>query len=466
MTFNIEWGGAKISFDKVVEAIRRSSADIVGIQEAEGNLERLAGELGWHFDLRNYVISRFPLISPSGADGRYVFVEVEPGRIVAVANIHLPSDPYGPDAVRDGAGPDAVLEIEFATRMPVIRAYLESLAFPLAAGIPVFVTGDFNTPAHTDWTVATVGTRNFLKFPFEWPVTKALADAGFSDSWRMNFPDPVRNPGLTWWAARPPLAEYAPGENDARDRIDFIWFAGTVEALGSKLAGEAGGPEVSIGLSPWPSDHRAVVSRFKVEPAELPVLVSTGKWVYRGERDVDIQYNTTNQAHLSIIDADNNTTVFERTVPGGRSVWVVPSSALSPGHFRVVMQGAPDNLAIFSEFWVLPPEAEPQVEVTGSTFLQGEPISVRWRNAPGNRNDYLAVYPPGVPTGYDNGLAWFYTGAQPAGETRMDESTTAWGWPLEPGTWVVRLVKDDGYEVLAESRPFTVEPCSQPRADR
>ena len=61
MSFNIEWGGTLISFENVLEAIRRSNADIVGIQEAEGNLQRLAYELGWHYDLRNYVISRFPL---------------------------------------------------------------------------------------------------------------------------------------------------------------------------------------------------------------------------------------------------------------------------------------------------------------------------------------------------------------------------------------------------------------------
>lgn len=42
MSFNIEWGGTHISFENVVEAIRRANADIVGIQEAEGNLQRLA----------------------------------------------------------------------------------------------------------------------------------------------------------------------------------------------------------------------------------------------------------------------------------------------------------------------------------------------------------------------------------------------------------------------------------------
>ena len=108
MSFNIEWGGAHISFDNVVEVVRRSQADVVGIQEAEGNLPRLATALGWHYNLRQYVISRFPLAEPPGVDGKYLFVEVAPGKMVVLANVHLPSDPYGPDAVRDGATPEEI----------------------------------------------------------------------------------------------------------------------------------------------------------------------------------------------------------------------------------------------------------------------------------------------------------------------------------------------------------------------
>ena len=121
MTFNIEWGGTHVSWDNVVEAIRSADADIVAVQEAEGNLVRLAGEFGWYFDRRNYVISRFPVLDPPGADGRYVFVEVAPGRIVALANVHLPSDPYGPDRVRDGAAPDEVLALERRVRLAAIE---------------------------------------------------------------------------------------------------------------------------------------------------------------------------------------------------------------------------------------------------------------------------------------------------------------------------------------------------------
>ncbi len=89
MSFNIEWGGDNISFDKVVEAVRVSNADIIGIQEPVGNLQRLATELGWYFDEQTYVISRFPVLRAPDADGKYVFVEIVPGEYVAVASIHI-----------------------------------------------------------------------------------------------------------------------------------------------------------------------------------------------------------------------------------------------------------------------------------------------------------------------------------------------------------------------------------------
>ncbi len=462
MSFNIEWGGAKISFENVVEAIRRSGADIVGIQEAEGNLQRLAGELGWNFDLHNYVISRYPLIAPAGSDGRYVYAEVEPGRIVAIANVHLPSDPYGPDAVRDGATPAEVVALEKAVRLPAIEVYIEPLRQLVADGIPVFITGDFNAPAHSDWTKTTAGTRKFLDYALEWPVSKALEAAGFSDSWRAVYSDPVRNPGLTWWAARPPLAEYVFGENDAQDRIDFIWFSGQVQALSSELAGESGGPEVSIGLTPWPSDHRAVISGFLATPAELPEFVTSGKRVYQGDSVIDIHANSSAERMLAVIDVESGEIITERRVTSGRSDWLLPVSSVAPGHYQVRTQETQpsgpkqQDSGPAWDFWVLATDAEPVVEVSGTSFEPGETIEVRWRNAPGNRNDYLAAYPSGVVTNYDNGLAWAYTGALPGGVIRLDESTAAWGWPLAPGDYVIRLVKDDGFEVLDESAPFTV----------
>lgn len=459
MSFNIEWGGTHVSFEQVVGAIRQSRADIVGIQEAQGNLQRLAGELDWHFDLRNYVISKYPLIDPPGANGRYVFVEVEPGRVVAIANVHLPSDRYGPDAVRDGATSAEVIAIEHQTRIPAILPALAPLPRLVSDGIPVFLTGDFNAPAHTDWTEAMVGARKFMPYPVAWPVSRAVTAAGFRDSWRVMYPDPARNPGLTWWAGRPPLEAYAPGDNDSQDRIDFIWFAGPAQVTGSAIAGEHGSPEVSVGLDPWPSDHRAVIAGFRVVPRDMPELISTASRVHGKGDDVEIFFKSNGEAAIQVVkvtDEEDVLAIHEQGVSGpGRLT--LPANLFDPGHFQVRMRYSQESAALIRDFWVLAEDAAPAVEVAGSSFARGEGIPVRWRDAPGNRNDYLAAYAYQAETDAGNGLTWTYIDALPEGGKSLDATSAAGPWPLVPGEYVIRLHKDDGYDVLAESSPFRVE---------
>ena len=457
MSFNIEWGGALISFDNVVEAIRLSGADVVGIQEAEGNLARLAGELGWHYDLRNYAISKYPLVEPPGANGLYVYVEVSPGKIVALANVHLPSDPYGPDVLRDGGTLEDALALEKRVRLPKITPFLEILPTLFTAGIPVFLTGDFNAPAHSDWTAEMVGSRPFLNYAVSWPVSTAVAAAGFKDSWRTVHPDPLTNPGLTWWAARPPLEAYTPDENDAQDRIDFLWFAGPATVHSSEIVGEKNGPEVTFSVDPWPSDHRSVVSGFTVTPADMPDLVSTEHRVLRRGDNINVIYNATGKASLDIqrLAGDGNTSVVQQSV-SGRGNAQFGSEVLAAGHYRVVLLNQ-DSEKTQSDFWIQEQAAVPTVTVTGARFKVGEPIPVSWSNGPGNRNDYLAAYKLNVPADYDNGQTWTYVNALPEGRTQLNATTVEWSWPLEPGTYVIRLFKDDGYEAMAESASFVVE---------
>lgn len=459
MTFNIEWGGTNVSFDKVVEAIRLADADIVGIQEAEGNLQRLAADLGWQYDLLNYAISKYPLIEPPGANGRYVLVEVEPGKVVALANVHLPSDPYGPDAVRDGAAAEEVRELERRVRLPKMRPYLTTLKPLIEHDMPVFITGDFNAPAHTDWTAETVGTRPFLRYAMDWPVSRAISDAGFHDSWREVYPDPLADPGLTWWAARPPLELYSPGDNDAQDRIDFVWYAGPVTVRSSEIIGEQDRAGVNISITPWPSDHRGVVSAFRAIPAPMPELVSTGRRIYRSGQDIDVVYhhkqNAASIVKIFRIDEAGDAIADAQINSDGHLVFA--ANLFTPGHYAVTM-GLPGSAAsLQKEFWVMAEGVGPAVEVIGSSFESGEPIEVAWNNAPGNRNDYVAAYKPGVPSGYEDGLAWTYVHAMPEGRMSLDDKSSEWGWPLEPGSYVIRLMKDDGYEQLAESAVFTVE---------
>ena len=44
MTFNVWYGGGQVEFDRTGEAIRASGADVVGVQEPDGQLRRIGEE--------------------------------------------------------------------------------------------------------------------------------------------------------------------------------------------------------------------------------------------------------------------------------------------------------------------------------------------------------------------------------------------------------------------------------------
>lgn len=457
MTFNIEWGGDNISFDKVVEAIRRSEADIVGIQEAEGNLRRLASDLGWYYNERNYTISRFPLLEQLGAEGHYVLVEVQPGFVVALANTHLPSDPDGIAMIRDGATAAEVLAVERETRLPKIAPYLAKLEPLIEQNIPVFLTGDFNAPAHSDWTDEMVGARPFLLYSMDWPVSRAVVDSGFKDSWRDAHPDPKKEPGLTWWARRPPLASYALDENDPEERIDFVWYAGAADVMSSQIVGEKDMPGVSISVEPWPSDHRGVVSEFSVIPAEMPAIVAVKNRVLQVGEDIQILYRRAPDAKIYIesFGPKNDPAPLLANKVSGSGQLTISTEGFSPGHYRLTMSSA-NAESLSSEFWVLDKNAAAEVSVLSDSVAVNEAITISWRNGPGYRNDYLTVVEAGAAADDSGGVTWLYVNALPEGQLTLDVATAEWGWPVASGSYVVRLMKDDGGDVLAESAPFQV----------
>jgi endonuclease/exonuclease/phosphatase (EEP) superfamily protein YafD len=212
LSFNIWYGGDQVSFDQTLAAIRAADADIVGLQEPDGKTRAIAAATGYPFvDIRRHIMSRFPLFDPElgertettnppysiagvDSDAVQIWAMVAPGKVIGLANTHLTSDPYGPEMLRDGASVADTLANEAATRVPEAQALMQGLA-PLARqGIPIILTGDFNTPSHLDW--ATRPT------PVAWPTTQIIMDAGFKDTYRTAHPDPLTMPGLTWTAGR------------------------------------------------------------------------------------------------------------------------------------------------------------------------------------------------------------------------------------------------------------------------
>src|SRR5437867_3517162 len=292
LEFNIEYGGVHVSFDKVVEAIRRSHADVVAIEEAQGHTLALQRALGWPYaSPRLQILSRYPLIDPPGADGVYLFVQLAPGQVAAIENVHLPSNPYGPFEVKQGETKRSVLELERRLRLPAIQPSLQAAEGLAAQGIPVFLTGDFNAPSWRDWTQAMVGERFQIRYAVRWPVSVAVEDAGFVDSYRHVYPSPRRHPGLTWWAARPHLPFWNPGKYAPQDRIDIIYALGEATATAAEVIGEAGAPGLAYTVTPWPSDHRATASTFTVTPGAPPVMVTAEERLVAIGDDVHVTFH-------------------------------------------------------------------------------------------------------------------------------------------------------------------------------
>ncbi len=66
MSFNIWYGGVQVSQPDVIDILKASDADIIGLQEPDGQTAALAVAAGYPYvDLRRHIISRFPLFDPN-----------------------------------------------------------------------------------------------------------------------------------------------------------------------------------------------------------------------------------------------------------------------------------------------------------------------------------------------------------------------------------------------------------------
>ncbi|MGL6211319.1 MAG: endonuclease/exonuclease/phosphatase family protein, partial [Paracoccaceae bacterium] len=412
LSFNIWYGGDQVSFDKVIEAIRLADADIVGLQEPDGRTLDIAAAAGYPYaDTRRHIISRFPLFdsglgvtlgsaappySIAGLDGDAVhaWAMVAPGFVVAVANTHLPSDPYGPEMVRDGASLEEVLANEAEVRMPEAQALVDGLGPVAASGVPVLLTGDFNAASHLDWAAA-------VPYPVEWPVSKLIEGAGFVDTFRAVHPDPVAVPGLTWTPGRPwPVMP----EGETVDRIDFVWAANAVvkEAV---LLGEVGNPAVALAVTPFPSDHRGVLTTVEVMPVAAPALVTVeprpvvagGSYLIRAHMP-DLGDWTAVVVKAGADWQEGAVTGIADVSLADRPTVRLSTIGMAEGVYDVVLVQGGVEVARH-RFSVIPADGRAVVEVT-SPVVPGGDIPVRFSGAPGFKLDWLGVYRVGEASVY------------------------------------------------------------------
>jgi hypothetical protein len=316
----------------------------------------------------------------------------------------------------------------------------------------VFLTGDFNTPSHHDWTEDVRRARPEIPYAVDWPAMRLLEDAGLRDSFREAYPDPMSRPGFTWTPGAP---HPVPPLGEGRDRIDYVLTAGRTETISSLIVGEQGGPDVDIAVSPWPSDHRAVVTTFEVVPVAAPPLIAvTPRKVTAGEAFLVRTYDPFGEDWTALVvrrgvgPANPLTGVREMPHSYQRAM-PLSSHGLTPGAYDALLIGDAGEVLARDGFTVEPRGARPEVMPVEATVRSGAPLRVRWRGAPGDLRDWIGLYKAGE-VDVTRYLGFAYTDARFAGETIVapDEADQ----PLPPGDYELRLLHDETYVVLASAR--------------
>ncbi|WP_027863087.1 endonuclease/exonuclease/phosphatase family protein [Marmoricola sp. URHB0036] len=450
LVFNVEYGGTKAS-DAVIADLK---ADVVGVLESYNRLPKIAAAAGYpYYDVGLQIMSKYPILEPSGADGLYSYIEVRPGEAVAMINTHLDYVHDGPNRLNRGASVADVVATEKAVRLSSIQTLLPSATTLLDQGWPVFLTGDLNEPSHLDWTAATASQHGGVG-AVAWPVSEALLGAGLHDSYRETHPDPVTDPGNTWGGVA--------GSEGSPRRIDFAYVGGPVDVVSSQVVGERGGDSVDRGYPKWTSDHRAVLSRLKVTPAPIPTTIALSSRMTTVGEQVTAYFRMPQGVDSGTVRLSGPASA-SYDVSGESGTITVPTSQLTPGQYQVDLVHGDDVVAT-NQLYVRPQAAKVELTTDAPTYGVGDPITVRWADGPANRWDWIGVYPArAADPEKDSYLIWGYTGGHDAGalppttegDLVLGREHQGKPWPLPPGRYVAHYLLTDQY-VSVGSTTFTV----------
>lgn len=263
LSWNIWHGGHRygqyVGLQRLIETIKSTNADVIGLVETYGSGEVIADSLGYYLYLISSnlsILSKYPFTTTFISDKPFnsggATLKLAPGRELVYFNTWLHYLPdYGDSIVNKHKLPAELIADETKTRQAEITSILENIQpfIKNAHRIPVLLAGDFNMGSHLDWIPATSAIHYGLAV--EWPESKAVLNAGFTDSYRKLHINSLLDPGFTWT----PRAATASTRYGLRDRIDFIYYQGAkLHPIESRV----------IDYHPvmFPSDHAAVMTVF------------------------------------------------------------------------------------------------------------------------------------------------------------------------------------------------------------
>lgn len=253
--------GKEVGLERVIQTIKSTNADVIGLTETYGSGAIIADSLGYYFYLISSnlsIMSRYPITETIIAFRPFNFggvkLRINPAKELIFFDTWLD---YRPDYLgnvlkKDKTAKDLIAD-EKETRGAEIKEILKEIEPYLknTANSPVIMVGDFNVGSHLDWTKETRDIH-YGKV-VDWPVSLEMQKAGFMDSYRELHINTLTDPGITWT----PRAATSSDKYGARDRIDFIYYKGEgLNPIESKV----------IDYHPimFPSDHAAVQTVFEL----------------------------------------------------------------------------------------------------------------------------------------------------------------------------------------------------------
>ena len=267
MTWNIWHGGRedgeKVGPQKVIRVIKNSGADIIAMQETYGSGELISEALGFNFLPRGTnvsIMSRFPIIEDISVYHEFkcvgAIIQLPDKKLLAFYSIWLP---YNAEiwavGTREGKSKEELLAAcaSSASDLEQILTLAKAkLSESIYADIPIIIAGDFNSMSHLDYTENAVDQYEYI---IDWPTSKYITDAGFTDSFREQHPIVNRKFGSTWSPRFP---------NQQQDRIDFIYYLNdSIKSVNSVKYHRL--LEFQSKPATFPSDHAALVTSFIIK---------------------------------------------------------------------------------------------------------------------------------------------------------------------------------------------------------
>lgn len=316
LQFNIWQEGTKVpgGYEAIVQQIVDSKADLIAFSEVRNYnntrfcdriVKSLAdrGEVFYsYYSYDSGILSRFPILDsiaiyPEEGDHGSIHKAIVNvyGREIAFYSGHLDylncayymvkgydgstwekSDKPVTDVIE-------ILKVNVASeRDDAIQKFIEAAKEDKAKGRIVIIGGDFNEPSHLDWVEETKYMFDRQGVILPWTVTTLLENAGYVDTYREKYPNPVTHPGITYptdcKGADIKLLTWAP-DSDERERIDYLFYApakglslnnviiwgpkGTIK--NSQRVLEKTQDNYGIGSGIWPSDHNALLATFTIK---------------------------------------------------------------------------------------------------------------------------------------------------------------------------------------------------------